>query len=92
MTSYQLSPNEERLLLTQLRAHAYSHPEEIPTCEDAFEKPNVAAMRLTETVSAEFVAKLGRWTGKLYPVPSSHVEDPIYSRVYVPADFDGRAC
>lgn len=25
---------------------------------------------------------------EIVPVPSSHVEDPIYSRVYVPADFD----
>ncbi|MCL5255153.1 MAG: prolyl oligopeptidase family serine peptidase [Gammaproteobacteria bacterium] len=81
MTSYQLSPNEERLLLTHSSVH---QPPEIYV-QDA--QPNVAAMRLTETVSAEFVAK--PWPlPEIVPVPSSHVEDPIYSRVYVPADFD----
>ncbi|MCH8501798.1 MAG: prolyl oligopeptidase family serine peptidase [Aliidiomarina sp.] len=81
MTSYQLSPNEDRLLLTHSSVH---QPPEVYV-QDA--QPNVAAMRLTETVSAEFVAK--PWPlPEIVPVPSSHVDDPIYSRVYVPADFD----
>ena len=47
---------------------------------------NTKATRLTHTVSDEFLAK--KLTApKIVAVPSSHTEQPIYAKVYYPADY-----
>lgn len=81
ITNYRLSPNENRLLLTHSSA---LQPNELYVQEI---RSGAQPTRLTETVSAKFQAM--PWAEpEIVAVPSSHVDDPIYSRVYVPADFD----
>lgn len=81
ITSYVLSPDESRLLLTH--SSALQPPElYVQTTE-----PGATVTRLTETVTDKFLAM--PWPApEIVPVPSSHVDDPIYSRVYLPDNFD----
>ncbi|MEM7276945.1 MAG: prolyl oligopeptidase family serine peptidase, partial [Pseudomonadota bacterium] len=78
---FVLSPDDSKLLIshTEFDRHA-----------DLFVK-NVnspsPAQRLTDTVSAEF--KAIDWViPEIVEVPSSHVEQPIYSKTYLPKDYD----
>ncbi|RUO22475.1 S9 family peptidase [Aliidiomarina iranensis] len=81
MTNYSLSPDETRLLLTH---SSPLQPNELYVQEI---RNGSAATQLTETVSAEFESM--PWAEpEIVQVPSSHVDDPIYSRVYLPEDFD----
>ncbi len=78
MTDYQLSPDETRLLLTH--STTTMPPELYVQAVDSQQ-----AMRLTHTVSDEFLAL--PWVAPdIVPVPSSHTDEPIYSRVYRPAE------
>lgn len=81
ITNYQLSPNETRLLLTHSSA---LQPNELYVKEIA---SGAQATRLTETVSREF-QEMPWAEPEIVAVPSSHVDDPIYSRVYLPKDYD----
>ncbi|RUO36414.1 prolyl oligopeptidase family serine peptidase [Aliidiomarina sanyensis] len=81
ITQYRLSPDESQLLLTHSSALL---PPELYVQDN---RANASVTRLTETVSDEFLA-LPWPEPELIGVPSSHVEDPIWSRVYVPDDFD----
>ncbi|HSC48094.1 MAG TPA: prolyl oligopeptidase family serine peptidase [Gammaproteobacteria bacterium] len=78
--SYVLSPDETKLLVyhsTTIR------PPEIYVVDAA---PNGAAHQLTHTVSAAFTAV--DWTApQIVQVPSSHVAQPIYARLYLPKDY-----
>jgi dipeptidyl aminopeptidase/acylaminoacyl peptidase len=78
---FALSPNGDELLVT---ASTALHPEELyVTSATSLGE----ARRLTDTVSAEFLAV--DWIEPQFvQVPSSHQKDPIHSRVYVPRDFD----
>ena len=53
---------------------------------EAEAKANTTATRLTNTVSDAFLAK--KLTApKIVAVPSSHTDQPIYAKVYYPADY-----
>jgi dipeptidyl aminopeptidase/acylaminoacyl peptidase len=84
LTTFAVSPDESRLLLTnsQLTRHDELFVQEI------VKENGGDARQITHTVSAAFQAQ--PWTvPEIVPVPSSHSSPqgqvPIYSRVYVPA-------
>ncbi|WP_282131423.1 prolyl oligopeptidase family serine peptidase [Pseudoalteromonas aliena] len=80
MTDYTLSPNESKLLL---KHSTITMPNELYVADA---KANTQATRLTHTVSDEFLAK--KLTApKIVAVPSSHTSQPIYAKVYYPADY-----
>ena len=79
MSDYQLSPDENKLLLTHSKV---TMPPELYV-------QDVGALaetrRLTHTVSEAFLAM--PWIApQIVPVKSSHTTEPIYSRVYTPKD------
>ncbi|MEI5638652.1 MULTISPECIES: S9 family peptidase [unclassified Pseudoalteromonas] len=80
MTGYELSPDESKLLLTHSKIMM---PEELYVAEA---KANTTAKRLTNTVSEEFLNKK-LIAPKIVAVPSSHQEQPVYAKVYYPADY-----
>jgi dipeptidyl aminopeptidase/acylaminoacyl peptidase len=81
VNEFQLSPDERRLLV--VHSEIDQHPE---LYEQAAEV-GAEARRLTFTVSDEFRAV--DWViPEIVEVPSSHVERPIYSKLYKPRDFD----
>jgi dipeptidyl aminopeptidase/acylaminoacyl peptidase len=79
MTDYQLSPDEQKLLLTHSKL---TLPTELYVAELATNKVS----RLTNTVSKQFSATQ-LITPKIVAVPSSHTDQPIYAKVYYPADY-----
>ena len=80
MTDYTLSPDQSKLLL---RHSKITMPTELYVAEA---KANTTATRLTNTVSETFLAK--KLTApKIVAVPSSHTDQPIYAKVYYPADY-----
>lgn len=80
MTDYTLSPDESQLLL---KHSTITIPNELYVADA---KANTQATRLTHTVSDEFLAK--KLTApKIVAVPSSHTSQPIYAKVYYPADY-----
>ncbi|EWS97697.1 peptidase S9 [Pseudoalteromonas sp. SCSIO_11900] len=80
MTDYTLSPDQSKLLL---RHSKITMPTELYVAEA---KANTTATRLTNTVSDAFLAK--KLTApKIVAVPSSHTDQPIYAKVYYPADY-----
>jgi len=80
MTDYQLSPDQTKLLLTHSKIMS---PPELYVADA---KANTQATQLTNTVSGEFLAKQ-LIAPKIVAVPSSHTEQPIYAKVYYPADY-----
>jgi len=79
--SFSLSPDEKQLLLLQ---SASLRRNEV-FVQDA--RPGAEARRLTETMSPEFLAE--DWTApEIVKVPSSHVKEPLYSKLYTPKDYD----
>lgn len=77
---FAVSPDESRLLF---KHDTPVHPPELYVQALGGGEPR----RLTHTVSDEFLSF--DWTmPELVEVPSSHVDAPIYSRVYTPKDFD----
>ncbi len=77
---FALSPDETRLLF---KHDAPAHPPELYVQTIGAKD----ARRLTNTVSKEFLAH--DWIApEIIEVPSSHVDAPIYTRVYTPKDFD----
>ncbi len=80
MTDYTLSPDQSKLLLKHSKI---TMPTELYVAEA---KANTTATRLTNTVSDTFLAK--KLTApKIVAVPSSHTDQPIYAKVYYPADY-----
>lgn len=77
MTDYQLSPDEQHLLLTH--STLTLPPELYVKSLNA----GAALMRLTHTVSEAFLA-LPWIAPDIVPVASSNTQEPIYSRVYTP--------
>ncbi|HYG63590.1 MAG TPA: prolyl oligopeptidase family serine peptidase [Thermoanaerobaculia bacterium] len=79
-----LSPDESQLLLTfsSILRHYELYLQPAQPAADSR-----AARQLTQTHSAEWLAQ--DWImPEVVAVPSSHQKDPIYSRVFVPKDFD----
>src|SRR5690554_5811376 len=80
INNYVLSPQEDKLLIKHSTA---LQPEELYVQSIG----NKDAKRLTYTVTDEFLSY--DWVApEIVPIPSSHVADPIYTRVYYPKDFD----
>ena len=78
--SFVLSPDESKLLVYH---STFMHPPEIYAVDT---QPNGAALQLTHTVTPAFAAV--DWTiPQIVQVPSSHVSEPIYSRLYLPKDY-----
>ncbi|MCF6433914.1 prolyl oligopeptidase family serine peptidase [Pseudoalteromonas sp. MMG022] len=80
MTDYSLSPDESQLLLTHSKIMM---PQELYVAKVA---PNATATRVTNTVSEAFLEKK-LIAPKIVAVPSSHGEQPVYAKVYYPADY-----
>lgn len=77
MNNFRLSPNEDNLLITHSEA---TKPPELFTMRT---RANASLSKITDTISDEFAAI--DWAEPEYiEVPSSHVADPIHSRVYTP--------
>jgi len=79
MTDYQLSPDEQSLLLTH---SSLVRPPELYWQSVA--KQSVT--QLTQTTSQAFL-DINWLAPDIVPIKSSHTEQPIYSRVYTPRDI-----
>ena len=81
MNDYQLSPNENKLLIQH---STVTMPPELYVKDLKSTEPSV---RVTYTVSDEFLAM--PWSApNIVAIPSSHQSEPIYSKVYLPKNFD----
>lgn len=81
VTDYQLSPDQEKLLLTH--SSLLRHNDIYIKSSDGLGK----VTRLTNTVSEEF-ASYDWQAPRIVAVPSSHGEQPIYAKVYLPNGYD----
>ncbi|MCC5856461.1 MAG: S9 family peptidase [Idiomarina sp.] len=81
INSYVLSPDESQLLIT------HSSALQPPELYLQANRSNAQANRLTHTTTEAF-AEMPWVMPDIVAIPSSHDELPIYSRVYLPADFD----
>ncbi len=81
MTEYQLSPDEQHLLLT------HSKTTQLPELYLQAAAPSQSPKQLTHTASEAFTAI--KWRApQVVAVPSSHTEQPIYARVYLPENYE----
>lgn len=81
MNDYSLSPDESKLLIEHSEI---TMPPELYVKDIA---NNTDAIRLTHTVSEEFLAM--PWAApNVVAIESSHQEQPIYSKVYLPKGYD----
>ncbi|MCK7458699.1 S9 family peptidase [Idiomarina aminovorans] len=81
MTAFALNPEDNELLLT------HSTPLMPPELYHKAVGSSDTAKRLTHTVSEKFLSI--DWTApELVGVDSSHVDEPIYTRIYKPEGFD----
>lgn len=81
MTDYELSPNEDALLLTHSKV---TQPPEL-----FLQNLTVPSQptQLTNTVSEAFKAL--PWTApQIVAIPSTHTDKPVYARVYLPEGYD----
>jgi dipeptidyl aminopeptidase/acylaminoacyl peptidase len=82
--NYALSPDESKLLIEH---STVTMPPELYVKKLT---ENKSATRITNTVSEQFLAM--PWSApSVVAIPSSHQAEPIYSRVYFPANFDQKA-
>ncbi|MBT8062477.1 MAG: prolyl oligopeptidase family serine peptidase, partial [Gammaproteobacteria bacterium] len=81
LNTFQLSPTGDKLLI--VHSEHLRHPD-LWVQETA---SGAQATRLTDTMSSAY--KAVDWVEpEVVPVPSSHVKEPIYSKLYVPREFD----
>jgi dipeptidyl aminopeptidase/acylaminoacyl peptidase len=81
VNSVLVSPDESKLLITHSEINR--HPE-LFVQENV---PDVKARQLTDTMSDEF--KSIPWmVPEIVPIPSSHVDSGIYSKIYLPPGHD----
>lgn len=86
INDFSLSPSEDTLLITHSTA---LQPPELYVMTIGETLGTSAARRITHTATDEFMSVA--WSApQIVPIPSSHVTDPIYTRVYYPADFDAQ--
>ncbi|MCG7532536.1 prolyl oligopeptidase family serine peptidase [Psychrobium sp. MM17-31] len=83
MTDYKLSPAEDKLLLTHSSLLRHNDIYVASATKQGEVK------RLTDTVSEEF-ASYDWQAPKIVAVPSSHGEQPIYAKIYLPPGFDSK--
>jgi dipeptidyl aminopeptidase/acylaminoacyl peptidase len=76
-----VSPDESRLLITHSETNR--HPELYVQNN----KPGAKATQLTNTMSDEYKA-IDWQQPAIVEVPSSHSDEPIYTKIYLPADHD----
>ncbi|NCF14684.1 MAG: prolyl oligopeptidase family serine peptidase [Gammaproteobacteria bacterium] len=81
VNEFLVSPDESRLLITHSETNR--HPELFVQAN----KPGAKATPLTSTMSDEFKA-IDWQQPAIVEVPSSHSDQPIYSKIYLPADHD----
>ena len=79
MTDYQLSPDEQSLLLSH---SSLVRPPEL-YLQSVTDK---SAIQLTQTISQAFL-DINWLAPDIVPIKSSHTEQPIYSRIYSPRDL-----
>jgi dipeptidyl aminopeptidase/acylaminoacyl peptidase len=78
-THYRLSTDEQQLLLEHSKIN---RPPELYLQAAV---PASEATQITQTVSEAFLSI--EWNvPQIVPIPSSHVDEPVYSRVYLPKD------
>lgn len=78
---FELSPDGKQLLIV------HSEHTQHPDLWLQATEPGAPAVRLTDTMSDEYKA-IDWVVPEVLPVPSSHVEQPIYSKLYLPPNFD----
>jgi dipeptidyl aminopeptidase/acylaminoacyl peptidase len=84
MNDYALSPDDSTLLIEH---STVAMPPELYV---KALKDDATAIRLTHTVSEKFLSM--PWTApSVVAVPSSYQDEPVYSRVYLPKDYDKTA-
>ena len=81
MNEFDVSPDESKLLVTHSSSNRH------PDLYVQENRPGAEARRLTDTMSDAFKA-IAWQDPAIVPVPSAHSKQPIYSKVYVPADHD----
>lgn len=85
MTDFEMSPDESQLLLTHSKL---SMPPELYSVSLHSEAP-LTAKKITSTVSDAFLSI--DWTlPSIIAMPSSHVDGPIFARLYTPKDVDAQ--
>ncbi len=81
VNGFSLSPDGRRMLIT----HSYIDRHSDLFVQDT--ESGADSLRLTDTISSEY--KAINWViPEIVEVPSSHVDRPIYSKLYLPADYD----
>ena len=81
MNDYSLSPDDSTLLIEH---STVAMPPELYVKQLS---DDATAVRLTHTVSEQFLSM--PWTApSVVAVPSSYQDEPVYSRVYLPENFD----
>ena len=81
MNDYALSPDESKLLIEH---SSFTMPPELYVLPLSL---NAQVMQITHTVSEQFKAM--PWAApNIIAIPSSNQKEPIYSRVYLPKNYD----
>lgn len=78
--SYQLSPDERKILLT------YSTSVQLPELYLMENQPAAKLQRLTFTTSEQF-SKMALQAPQVIAVPSSHGQQPVFAKLYLPKDY-----
>lgn len=78
--TFDLSPDESKLLV---RYSTSVQPEELYSMAN---QPGAELKRLTYTVSDQF-KKMALQAPQIVAVPSSHGEQPVYAKLYLPKDY-----
>ena len=82
VSTFKLSPDDEQLLVR--RSTIDRHPDLYLCSADG----SGETRQLTDTVSDTY--RKVEWSiPEIVEVPSSHVDRPVYSKLYLPKDFDG---
>ena len=81
VNSFVVSPDESRLLITHSETNRHA---ELFVKDN---RPDAPVIRLTDTMSDAF--KAIPWINPdIVAIPSSHSDDPIYSKIYLPENHD----
>ncbi len=75
--SFRLSPDESKLVLT------YSNINSPPELYLLNLEPNATPTRITKTITDKFLS-YNFQTPEIVPIPSTHTDQPIYTRLYLP--------
>lgn len=81
MNFVSVSPDESKLLVTHSEIN--THPELYVQANE----PGASARQITDTMSAAYKA-IDWQEPAIVEVPSSHVDEPIYTKIYLPDDHD----